>query len=189
MSYYEELPVGKLIIVGGGSIGTLAAVTGLSAKHKIMGDMIKSTFTLVNVAQPVTTALKYAGTQIFTFPKGRIKIEGTMSTITETTTSAIASTLTSTAGVIALGSSAASSTTLNSTMANMLASTAITPSATINVAGTTLSAALAADIHVDGNSTAAPLFINSAYASMSTADATTTLSGTIVVYWLNMGTY
>ena len=190
MAYFEELPVGKLLITGGGVAGgTPVSATGLSVVHKQMGYSGQSVFTFNNFPITVPTANKYIGVLLYTFPKCLLGMDGAVATLTETTTSTIATTLTSAAGVFSIGSAAASSTTLTGTAATFLASTAITPSATIAVAGTKASAQLASGPFVDGTTTAVPVYLNLAFTSMSTADATTTWTGQIVLSWNNLGAY
>ena len=190
MAYFEELPVGKLLVTGGGLAGGVYSFNpGVTATHKQVGHQNQSVFTFNNAALTIPTATKYAGLLLFTMPKGLISFQGSVVTLTETTISAIASTLTSSAGVFSVGSAAASSTTLSSTMANFLGSTAITPSATINVAGTTASAGLGTPASVDGTSTAIPIYLNMAFASMSTADASILLNGKVTVTWNWLGAY
>jgi hypothetical protein len=93
-------------------------------------------------------------------------------------------------GGASLGTAAASSTTLSTTMANFVPSTAFVSSATINVAGTAVTGYKdeVTDDNVkvlDGSSSAKTLYLNTAYATTGNidADATQTLTGTIVVVW------
>jgi hypothetical protein len=76
-------------------------------------------------------------------------------------------------------------------MVNLLPSTAFTSSATINVAGTAVSAALAAAAQFDGTSTPVDVFLNTAFATTADVDgnATQTISGTVVMTWINLGDY
>lgn len=190
MSDREEFTVGRLTITGGGGIGTLASVSGLSVKHKQMGALVQSTFTLTDVAQAVVNATEYQGTKLFDFPAGFIKVVGTVASLAQKTTSVLASTLNaSSTGAVSLGTVTASATTLASTMVDLLPSTAFTSSATINVAGTAVVAGLAASAIFDGHTTAKAMFLNSAYATTADvdADATQTFTGTIVVTWLQLG--
>jgi hypothetical protein len=76
-------------------------------------------------------------------------------------------------------------------MVDHLPSTAFTSSATINVAGTAVSAALAASAQFDGTSAAKSIYLNTAYATTTDvdADATQTISGTIRFVYLYLGDY
>lgn len=173
------------------------AVTGTSplstvvAKHVAIGPLIQTTLTLSNVAQTVVNGTEYQGTKIFDFPQARINVLGVTATLQQKTTSAIASTLNSGTGAISLGTATASATTLATTMVDLLPSTAFTSSTVINVAGTAVSAALAAAAQFDGTTTAKDVYLNTAYATTTDvdADATQTISGTIVITWLNLGDY
>jgi len=193
MSFYEELTVGKIIINGGGDAGgTLEALSTLTALHRQYGIQNKSVFTLTNVAQAVVNGTEYQATKLFTFPAGRILVQGVIATLQQKTTSVIASTLNSgSTGAIALGSAAASATTLSSTMVDFLPSTAFTSSTTISVAGTAVSAALAASAQLDGTTTSTPLYLNTAFATTTDVDAnaTQTITGTITIHWINLGDY
>lgn len=173
------------------SVGSVAVST-VNAKHWQIGGICQTILTLDNVAQTVVNGTEYQGTKLYTFPEGRILVLGTTARLQQKTTSALASTLNaSSTGAIALGTATASSTTLASTMVDLLPSTAFTSSATVNVAGTAVGAALAASAHFDGTGTAKAMFLNTAYATTTDVDgdATQTISGTIAVAWVNLGDY
>jgi hypothetical protein len=162
------------------------------AKHEQFGSLCKTTLTLDNVAQTVTNGTEYQSTQIYDFPAGRLLVLGVTATLQQKTTSAIASTINSgVTGAISLGTAAASNVSLTSTMVDLLPSTAFTSSTTINVAGTAVSAALAASAHFDGTTTAKDMYLNTAYATTADVDGngTQTISGTVVITWINLGDY
>lgn len=172
-------------------LGTVPVST-VTAKHVQFGPFVVTTLTLNNVAQTVVNGTEYQSTKIYDFPAGRISVLGVTATLQQKTTSAIASTLNSgVTGAISLGTAAASSTTLNGTAADLLPSTAFTSSTTINVAGTAVTAALAAAAQFDGTGTANDMYVSTAYATTTDvdADATQTISGTIVITWINLGDY
>lgn len=172
-------------------LGT-SPLSTVSVKHNAFGPFVQTTLTLDNVAQSVTNGTEYQGTQIFDFPAGRVFVLGVTATLQQKTTSTLASTLNaSSTGAISLGTATAASTTLDSTAADLLPSTAFTSSATINVAGTAVSAALAAAAQFDGTSTAKDVYLNTAYATTTDVDgnATQTISGTVVISWVNLGDY
>jgi hypothetical protein len=173
------------------SVGSVAVST-VKAKHWQIGGICQTVLTLDNVAQTVVNGTEYQGTKLYTFPEGRILVLGTTARLQQKTTSALASTLNaSSTGAIALGTATASSTTLASTMVDLLPSTAFTSSATVNVAGTAVTAALGASAQFDGTSTAKAMYLNTAYATTTDVDgdATQTISGTITVTWVNLGDY
>lgn len=168
------------------------AIGSVTAKHEQFGPICKTTLTLDNVGQTVVNGTEYQSTQIYDFPEGRILVLGAIGRLQQKTTSALASTLNaSVTGAISLGTAAASSTTLSGTAADLLPSTAFTSSATINVAGTAVTAALAASAQFDGTGTAKDIFLNTAYATTTDVDAnaTQTISGTITITWINLGDY
>lgn len=174
-------------------LGTIPAAVAatVTAKHVQFGPFCVTTLTLLNVAQAVVNGTEYQGTQIYDFPACRLSVLGVTATLQQKTTSAIASTLNSATGAISLGTATASNVSLTGTMVDLLPSTAFTSSTVINVAGTAVSAALAAAAQFDGTSTAKDMFLNTAYATTTDvdADATQTISGTIVVTWVNLGDY
>ena len=168
------------------------SVSTVAAKHVQLGPFVQTTLTLSNVAQSVVNGTEYQGTKIYDFPEGRILVLGLTATLQQKTTSALASTLNaSSTGAISLGTATASSTTLNGTAADLLPSTAFTSSATVNVAGTAVSAALASSAQFDGTATAKDMYLNTAYATTTDVDgdATQTVSGTIKITWVLLGDY
>jgi len=141
------------------------------------------------VAQNVVNGTEYQGTKIYDFPEGRILVLGVTATLQQKTTSAIDTTLNSGTGAISLGSVTASATTLASTMVDFLPSTAFTSSTVINVAGTAVTAALAASAQFNGTATPVDLYLNTAYATTTDVDgnATQTISGTVRIVWVLLG--
>ena len=168
------------------------ATGSIKIKSETFGFLHQTTLTLDNVPQTVVNGTEYQSTQLYTFPEGRINVLGVTATLQQKTTSALASTLNaSSTGAIALGTATASSTTLATTMVDLLPSTAFTSSATINVAGTAVTAALAAMAQFDGTTTAKSMYLNTAYATTTDVDgdATQTISGTITFTWAWLGDY
>ena len=171
---------------------TQPATGAILAKREQFGAFTKLVLTLDNIPQAVVNGTEYQSTKIYTFPEGRILVLGVTATLRQKTTSVLASTLNaSSTGAIALGTAAASNVSLTSTMVDLLPSTAFTSSATINVAGTAVKAALAASAQFDGTTTAKPVFLNTAYATTTDvdADATQTISGTVNICWVFLGDY
>jgi hypothetical protein len=192
----------KLKIKNGGSVwtdktnvaldvGDAASVAGLSAKTDGgPGGFYRTTITLENVSQTVVNGTEYQGTKIYDFPECRMYVIGAVATLQQKTTSVLADTLNaSSTGSIGVGTATASATTLATTMQDIIPATAFTSSATINVAGTAVAGVLASPAVFDGTATAKDLFLNTAYATTGDvdADATQTISGTIVVTWCNLG--
>jgi hypothetical protein len=171
-------------------VGTRAPVSGLTVKHVAFGPFVQTTLTLNEVAQTVVNGTEYQGTKVFSFPETRMWVVGAVATLRQKTTSALASTLNaSSTGAIGFGTATASSTTLSTTMQDIIPTTAFTSSATVNVAGTAVTAVLAAAAFFDGTGTAKDLYLNTAYATTTDvdADATQTISGSLVITWINLG--
>jgi hypothetical protein len=199
MSSYKTIqtPTGGIHIIDGDPLdkagAAVAPATGeIVTEHAQFGPFCQTTLRLNNVPQAVVNGTEFQGTKIYDFPAGRISVLGVTATLQQKTTSVLASTLNaSSIGAISLGTVTASATTLATTMVNLLPSTAFTSSATINVAGTAVSAALAAAAQFDGTSTPVDVFLNTAFATTADVDgnATQTISGTVVMTWINLGDY
>ena len=169
---------------------TQPATGAIVVKQEQMGALYQTTLSLVDVPQTVTNGTEYQSTLLYDFPEGRILVLGCVATLAQKTTSTLASTLNaSVTGAVSLGTVAASATTLATTMVDLMPSTAFTSSATINVAGTAVSSALAASAQFDGTSTAKKMYLNSAYATTADVDgnATQTFTGTVRVTWVWLG--
>ena len=171
-------------------VGNSPGVAGVTVKNVAYGPFVQTTIKLDNVEQAVVNGTEYQGTKIYDFPECRMYVIGAVATLQQKTTSALESTLNaSSTGSIGVGTATASATTLASTMVDIIPATAFTSSATVNVAGTAVSAVLASPAVFDGTGTAKDLFLNTAYATTTDVDgnATQTISGTIVVTWVNLG--
>jgi hypothetical protein len=171
---------------------TQPATGSVGWKVEQFGPFYHMTFSLDNVPQAVVNGTEYQSTLLYTFPEGRVNVLGVTATLQQKTTSVIASTLNSgVTGAIALGTAAASATALTGTMVDLLPSTAFASSTVINVAGTAVSAALAAAAQFDGTSAAKVMRLNTAYATTTDvdADATQTISGTIRLTYIWLGDY
>lgn len=171
---------------------TQPATGAIVVKQEQFGALYQTTLSLSDVPQAVVNGTEYQSTLLYTFPEGRLLVLGCTATLAQKTTSTLASTLNaSVTGAVSLGTVAASATTLATTMVDLMPSTAFTSSATINVAGTAVSSALAASAQFDGTSTAKAMYLNSAYATTADVDgnATQTFTGTVRVTWVWLGDY
>ena len=178
--------------VGVTTITAVQPTNGSTAVTTYGAQVVTERITLADVRQTVVNGTEYQGTKIATLPAGRILVLGVTATLRQTTTSALASTLNaSSTGAVALGTVTASNVSLTSTMVNLLPSTAFTSSATVNVAGTAVSAALAASAQFDGTSTAVDVFLNSAFATTADVDGDATMvwNGTVDITYINLGDY
>ncbi len=195
MAYKQLQNIGSFRITDNEAIRgavTQPASGSIVVKAEQFGAFNYTRLTLDNVAQAVVNGTEYQSNKIYTFPEGRILVLGVTATLRQKTTSALDSTLNaSSTGAIALGTVAASNVSLTSTMENLLPSTAFTSSATVNVAGTAVSAALAASAQFDGTTTPTPVYLNTAYATTADvdADATQTISGTVNLVWVYLGDF
>lgn len=192
-----QSPGGDFRIVDGitgyellGSVFQPSTSGNVTVAHKAMGPWVVSQFRFDNVSQTVVNGTEYQGTKFFTFPEGRFYVVGAVATLQQKTTSVLASTLNaSVTGAIGVGTATASATTLATSMQDIIPTTAFTSSATINVAGTAVSAVLASPAVFDGTTTAKSLYLNTAYATTTDvdADATQTISGVLNVAWVFLG--
>lgn len=149
---------------------------------------------LTCAATPITVGdtATGGGVKIYDFPEGRILILGATGTMTFTTTSILASTLhASITANWGVGTVTQSTGTLSTTQQDLIPTKNFTTSATINVANTATSNALAASAQFDGTATAKDAFLNIGVASGSDidADATVTCTGTVLITWCFLGDY
>lgn len=195
MAYKQIQSIGSFRITDDPTVDgsvTQPTIGRITRKAEQFGAFNLSRLTLDNVGQTVVNGTEYQGTKIFTFPEGRILVLGVTATLQQKTTSTLASTLNaSSTGAIALGTATASATTLATTMVNLLPSTAFTSSATVNVAGTAVKAALASSAQFDGTTTPISVYLNTAYATTTDVDgdATQTISGVIHIAWVHLQDY
>lgn len=196
MSFFEtDAGVGRLTVSSNSSIGTLAGATGVTISHKQIGTLVKSVITLAATPQSVVNGTEFQNTKLWTFPKGEIRVESAAASLAQTTTSALATTLNaSSTGAVGVGSTVATSTTLATTVQNIIPTTAFVSSATISVAGTAVAPILGTGVYsdaflLDGNTTAIPVYLNSAFADTTNVDgdATMTWAGTITIVWSYLG--
>lgn len=161
-----------------------AVETGNGAYHQTV-------LTLTDLPITMRDTEQGGGAAIYDFPVGRICRVGASASIAVTTTSAVASTLN--AGVTCnygVGSVTQANATVATTEQDIVQVTAFTSSATIDVAGA-VAAGVGAGVlaSLDGLATAIQAFLNLAVAGATDidADATTTVSGTITLNWVECG--
>ena len=176
-------------VAGAGSVPATMAPYVTVAEY---GDGVfhQTVFTLAAIPLTVRDTQQGGGVKIYDFPLGRIMRIGATGTVAMTTTSVLADTLnTAVTCNWGVGSTTQASATLATTEQDFVQVTAITASATINVAGadaTGVGAAVLASL--DGTSTAVDAFLNAAVAGATDidADATVTISGTVKITWINL---
>lgn len=183
------------------SVGAIVAGIGVTVSETGFGNFRRTILTLTDTPITITDALAYAGLKLYDFPAGRINVLDCLTSLAFKTTSVLDSTLNASSTVAyGVGSATASATTLATTMQNFMPGSGETPkeftsSATINVAGTTVTGFLAAvaaaqlGAKVNGTGTASDVFLNVAVPTGTDidTDATLTVSGTIEITWINGG--
>ncbi len=171
-----------------------AAVSGTCVATELGDKQIhKTILTLTDFPVTMRDTEQGGGVQIYDFPLGRILHLGSVATLAMTTTSVLANTLntgvTCNFGVGTLTQSNATVTTTEQDLVNVAAWTAGTTIAVENTAASGVGAAVLAS-H-DGSSTAINAFLNLAVAGGTDIDgnATITVTGSITINWINVGTY
>jgi hypothetical protein len=137
------------------------------------------------------------GVKIYTFPEGVIAVSGATASVTETTTSVLATTLkaskTLSVGIGSVITSTQGSGTLVTTQQDIVNAFACTSSATINVAGTAVTGYTSAttSLKYDGHTTAQAVFLNCGVVTNTDidGDATTLWSGTVTLVWQFLGDF
>lgn len=174
----------------GVSGGSSPITTSVVSSEKI-GVVRQTTLTLTAVPVTVRDTEQGGGTKIFDFPKCRLLILGAVAKdFTFTTTSVLADTLnggkTCQFGV---GTATQANATLATTEQDIIPNTAFTSSATINVASAAVDSALVSSAQWDGTGTAKDAFLNIAVAEATDIDAnaTVTVSGTLIITWVDLG--
>ena len=170
--------------------GAVAASGNVASERP--GIVHQTLLTLTDVLVTMLDSSQGGGTKIYDFPEGRILVLGAIATMSMKTTSTLASTLNaSVTGNWGVGTTVQANGTLATTEQDLIPSTAFTSSATINVANTATSAALAAAAQFDGHTTAKDAYLNLAVAGATDIDgnATVTCTGTVLLTWLNLGDY
>jgi len=176
------------------NVGALASVTGLTVSEKGLGGFLhQTTFTLKDVPVTLLDAQNGKGTKFYDFPTGMVTILGSSGSVTEKTTSTLASTLNT--GVTynwGVGTATQANGTLATTEQDILPTTNGTASATINVAGAaSVGSRTAAPAGFNGNSSAKSAYFNVGVATATDidGDATTLWNGTITILWAFTGAF
>jgi len=141
------------------------------------------------VAQTTPHNAEYAGTKIYDFPVGRILVWASPQAEAENhLRTGLPPSPAAQPALVALGTAAASATSLTSTMVDLLPPPPTTSSTTINVAGAAVGVIGGLSAHFDGTTTAKDVYLNTAIATGS-ADGTQTISGTVEIVWIQLGDY
>lgn len=172
--------------------GTIASTTGLTGLELGDGILHQTVFTFAAVPLTIADATVGVGSKIYDFPEGRIYIVGATGTMAFTTTSVLASTLNASVSCRwGVGTTTQVNATLATTEQDILPVTTFTSSATINVANTATTAALASPAVFDGTGTAKDAFFNISVPTATDidADATVTCTGNVIISWIFLGDY
>jgi hypothetical protein len=178
----------------GGATGTVAAstVTAVEGGNYLYHQTV---LTLTNVAMAISDTNVGGGTKIYTFPQGHITVLDANCSVSEATTSTIASTLkaskTLSVGIGSVQTTTQGSGTLVTTQQDICNAFACTSSATISTYGTAVTGKITATtaIRYDGSSTAQAVYLNCGVVTNTDidADATAIWSGTVTITWVYGG--
>lgn len=185
---------GYALAADGVDVGaTVAPATGsIRAEHRQTGALCQTVLHLTDVPVSVTDANAYGSQKLYDLPEGRLLVLGAVASIQWAVTSTRASTINDSAGLAwAVGTAAASATSLSSTMVDLIPSTSKTLSAAAAAYNTASTAALSASAQFDGTSTAKDVYLNAAFATGTDIDGNGTMkaSGTITITWVQLGDY
>lgn len=173
------------------NIGAKAGATVTAVETGVGGFLHKTVLTLTDLPLTLADATVGAGVKIYDFPEGVITILGGFGSVTEKTTSVLASTLNT--GITynwGVGTTTQASATLATTEQDILPVTTGVASATINVAGAASTAVrTGAGASFNGTATAKDAFFNVAVTTATDidGDATTVWNGTITIFWAFLG--
>lgn len=169
--------------------GTVETVSGLTVEELGNGINHKTilSFSAVSLAMTDASSAQSSGSQkIYTFPQALVSIQAAVISINATKSgSGISTTF---AGLVSLGTAAAAAdATLTGTEANVVPST-VTAAATAGVSA--VNAVNTAAATLNGAASALALYYNQLINDAdSSASGTLSLTGTIVLHWINGGSY
>jgi hypothetical protein len=181
-----DLPPGLNVTAG---IGAPNGAT-VSVREESDGILHKTTLFFTNLPLILRNTEQGLGVKVYDFPEGRILFLGAVGAISINTTTVILDTLN---GAKTLGWGLGSTTQANGTLAtteqDLIPVTAITSSATINVAGAVSKGQLAAALQLDGTATPVDCFLNVGVPTADDidADATVLINGQATITWINLG--
>lgn len=174
--------------------GTVAAAT-VTAVETGAGNFHTTVLTLTGLAMAISDVHVGGGTKIYTFPEGNITVLNATASVTETTTSTIASTLKATktlsVGVGSVQTTTQDSGTLVTTEQDIVNAFSAVSSTTINTPGTGGTGKITATtlLRYDGTATPQAVYLNCGIPTATDidADATSTWSGTVTITWVSGG--
>lgn len=189
LALYEQVMATQPATSGAVPTAVAAYVTATETGNGVVN---QTTLTITALPLTMTDAAAGGGVKVFNFPAGRIARIGAEASLALTTTSVLASTLN--AGVTCnygVGSTTQANGTLATTEQDIVQTTNVTASATINVAGAAAAGVGAGVLaSLDGRVTPIAAFLNVGVATGTDidGDATVTVSGTVVITWAKIGT-
>lgn len=187
---YEHNGTAWVALTTSANIGAGAAAGSGVAATERAGIVQKTVIALTAASVPVTDSTGGSNTgggglKIYDFPEGNLFVLGATMSLSVT---AGAGGITDTAQMVAALGTAAAGTdgTLSSTEADIIPSSAATLTGGANAAVTGKSTATPV---FDGTATAKDLYLNFAVpdAGMGSGDDTVSVTGTVVVHWVNLG--
>lgn len=182
-----DLPAGANITAG---VGAKAGGATVTVREEGDGIAHKTTLFFNNTPLTLLDADTGEGLKVYDFPAGRINFLGALGSIALITTSVLATTLNASAVCNwGLGSTTQANGTLATTEQDIIPTTNVTASATINVAGAAAAGQLAATFQLDGTSTPVDAFLNIGVAGATDidGDATVIINGSVQITWINLG--
>lgn len=198
---YQAMETGDVIAAADIAALHLCTVTAGVAAYvtakQVAGPAKKCILTLAACPLVVTDALAYAGTQLLTFPEGRIFVKGVVASIqwaVTTDRTAVTGTINDSASLNwGLGTVTASNVTLSTTMQDLIPSTVKVLSAATTALNTASNAVLAAAATTgfDGTTTAIKAFLNGGFITTTDIDndGTLTATGTITISYEWLGDF
>jgi hypothetical protein len=200
MAWREQLSVGELTTTSqskctfgtGTKEGVTVAFKNAYQVAERGTDVVhKTVFTFTDSPVTLDDTGVGEGIKIYTFPDGYIQMLGGAGTMAMTTTSVLATTLNASSTVgWGVGTTTQANGTLATTEQDLINVANITSSATINVASATVAGQ--ADLNAtafDGTSTAIAAFLNFGVPTATDIDAnaTVTITGSVALFWVNLG--
>jgi hypothetical protein len=185
----------------GANVGAVAAASAGYVSAEEMGNAIFHHTLLTFLALPVvtgnTTGASFGSKQIYTFPEGRLLVQGVtayFNLITFNTVAGVSGDIGGGgSGDYSIGTTATADATLATTDVDLLPSTAMLDPFVAGVGSSNAGAALAASAQFDGTSAAKSAYLNVIIDDADVADAASAdnvyFTGTVRITWTWLGDY
>lgn len=182
--------IGSSRPTGTTQVGTVVSKTGLACKEHGSGPVRCTEFTFTNMTVTMTDeagVVLYGGQQLYDFPAGVIKFLGAVADLDITGTGNVTATFD---GDVGVGTTTAGNNNALATTEQNVIPTTSTPQAVASVTTANAFSTATEDASVDGTSTSVDLFLNFLVDDADhNGGGITVTSGTLKVYWINMGDY